>query len=346
MAREYARIRLSIADDEDFENLSPAAQWLYLRVLLPDPSLNNAGVCDWRPSRLTVKAKGLTLAYILSAAAELEDARYVLFDTTTEEALIRSYIRVDELLRNPKMAISVVTGYRLVASKMLRAFIVTEAQKAKEEHPEYSTWTHEISKDDVGRLLTKSGSDSVQYTNQITNPISNDDPVPITNSDPGPDYQSDSVHIPSTYTSTYTPTPNTPPYPPQREPSPEQLPTKPTGSEKALARFDGIPGQPSALARQVAIAYSESGPVPIQPKLLREVAGQIDSLLQANIAPDAIVLGLDAWTTSDSFSPKQIPNYVHKANNGRRPNGVGKPTESALDYQAAAEQLLAKVSTK
>lgn len=137
-----------------------------------------------------------------------------------------------------------------------------------------------------------------------------------------------------------------PPYPPDLEPEPQRALARQTGSDKALARFGGIPGQPSPLARQVAIAYSDSGPVPIQPKLLRDVADQIDSLLQANIPTDAIVLGLDAWTTSDSFSPKQIPNYVHKANNGRRPNGVGKPTESALDYQAAAEQLLAKVSTK
>lgn len=137
-----------------------------------------------------------------------------------------------------------------------------------------------------------------------------------------------------------------PPYPPDTEPSPDPVAAKQTGSEKALARFESIPGQPSALARQVAVAYSESGSVPIEPKLLREVAGQIDSLLQAHIPPDAIELGLDAWTASDSFSPKQIPNYVHKANNGRRPNGVSKPTVSALDFQAAGEALLAKVSTK
>ena len=193
MAREYARIRLSIAEDEDFEELTPAAQWLYLRVLLPDPSLNNAGVCDWRPNRLTVKAKGIDLDYILAAAAELERNRYVLFDTTTEEALIRTYIRNDELMRNPKMALAVVSGYQATASKVLRAFIVTEVSKAKDEHPEYSSWEHSISKAEVDRLLTRKGSDSVQYTNQIEVTITNR----ITNPDPGADYQSDSVEIPS-----------------------------------------------------------------------------------------------------------------------------------------------------
>lgn len=207
MPREYARIRLSIAEDEDFEDLTPAAQWLYLRVLLPDPSLNNAGVCDWRPNRLIGKANGIDLAYILDAAAELEQQRYVLFDVATEEALIRTYIRNDELLRNPKMALSVVSGYQATASKTLRAFIVTEVLKARDEHPEFSSWEHEISKAEVDRLLTRKGSDSVNYTNQIEVPITN----LITNPNPGADYQSDSVHIPCTYTNTSTPapTPNT-----------------------------------------------------------------------------------------------------------------------------------------
>lgn len=193
VAREYARIRLSIAEDEDFEDLSPAAQWLYLRVLLPDPSLNYAGVCDWRPNRLLGKANGIDLTYILSAAAELEQKRYVLFDIATEEALIRTYIRGDELMRNPKMALAVVGGYQTTASKALRAVIVTEVLKDREEHPEYSSWEHDISRAEVSRLLTRKGSDSVPYTNQIEVPITNR----ITNTDPGADYQSDSVHIPS-----------------------------------------------------------------------------------------------------------------------------------------------------
>jgi hypothetical protein len=193
VAREYARIRLSIAEDDEFENLSPAAQWLYLRVLLPEPSLNYAGVCDWRPNRLLRKARGIDLPYILAAAAELEEHLYVLFDGPTEQALIRTYIRGDELLRNPKMALAVVSGYQETASDPLRAFIVSELQRDKEDHPDYSSWTHEISKDAIARLLTKPNADAVQYTNQIQVPITNG----ITNPDPSPDYQSDSVGIPS-----------------------------------------------------------------------------------------------------------------------------------------------------
>ncbi len=38
MAREYARIRMSVNEDEDIENLSADAQWLYFRVLIPEPT--------------------------------------------------------------------------------------------------------------------------------------------------------------------------------------------------------------------------------------------------------------------------------------------------------------------
>lgn len=197
MAREYARIRLAIADDEDFEALSTAAQWLYLRVLIPDPTLSYAGVADWRPKRLKRKAKGADLAYILAAASELEQATYCLFDLDTEEVLVRTFIRNDEILRNPKMAAAMVKAYRQTASKTLQAAIVSEVRKAKEEHPEYSSWDFSTTREDLSALLTKPGSDSVPYTNVIA--------VPITNPVPGADYQSDSVPIPPNSTSTTQP---------------------------------------------------------------------------------------------------------------------------------------------
>lgn len=200
MAREYARIRISIADDEDFENLSAAAQWLYLRVLIPDPTLNQCGIADWRPNRLVGKARGVTLDFVLAAAAELEVNRYALFDTDTEEVLVRSYIRSDELLRNPKMAVSVVKAFRSIASKTLRAAVVSEVKKDRAEHPDYSSWTAAGTKDDLAQLMTRSDLESVGYTNRISNGESINKTNPITNQNsdvhPGADYQSDSVPIP------------------------------------------------------------------------------------------------------------------------------------------------------
>lgn len=207
MARNFGRIRLSIADDEDFEELTPEGQWLFCRIGIPETSLNHCGVFDWRPGRLERKARGLTAEYLERAAADCEAGRFVLFDLKTEEALLRSYVRSEELLRNPKHAVSVLDAYQATASRQLRAAIVDEIRRVKAEHPEYSCW--ESSYSDVGsrlaELLTRPGSDARPYSpayakgNPKPNGITNGEavlvPNGITNGDTEngtqPDYQRD-----------------------------------------------------------------------------------------------------------------------------------------------------------
>ncbi|WP_260973549.1 hypothetical protein [Mycolicibacterium llatzerense] len=98
-------------------------------------------------------------------------------------------------------------------------------------------------------------------------------------------------------------------------------------------------------AYRIAEAFSASLPVPIEAGLLAGIGTQIDKCLKRDIPPQAIAAGLKAWTDSDSWSPTQIPNFVHKANNRRPANGVGKPTEKALGYDAALTELLQEVQT-
>ena len=231
MAREHARIWLDINTDDEFETLPFDAQGLYTRVILTLDDLSYCGVADWRPKRLTTKAPDLSYRRIIAAAAALESGRYCLFDLDTEQVLVRSYIRRDELLRNPKMAAAVVKAFPGIASKTLRAAVVDEIRRINDEHPEYSSWAHKEVGPALAKIMAKEGSGSVPYTNQITNLITNGqavnigDPqsvpitdtdsvrngnaetVPITETDLGPDHQSDSVPIPSTYTSTSTPAP-------------------------------------------------------------------------------------------------------------------------------------------
>lgn len=172
MPREYARFQLSMWEDDDFLNLTPPAQHLYF-VLTTDPGMSYCGRVDWRPTRLRVRSAGWNPELINSAAAELEEARFVLFDPDTEEALVRALIRSDELLRNPKMGISVVRAYGAVASRTLRAAVVTEIKRAHAEHPDYTSWTSQISGEHLARLMTRPDLDEVGYTNRITNPIGN-----------------------------------------------------------------------------------------------------------------------------------------------------------------------------
>ncbi|WP_378736006.1 hypothetical protein [Nocardia brasiliensis] len=226
MAREFAKLYLSINGDVDFESLTADAQMFYTRVLLAEPTLSYCGIADWRPNRLVRRASDLTLPRILTAAAELEKRRYILIDIATEEVLVRSLIRRDHLLRNPKMAAAVTTAYYGAASPTLRAAIVTEVQRVHAEHPEYSSWSHKDSAERLGQLLRMPNLETVGYTNTLavpdtnaepvlnTNPITNTGPAsiantePVTDTDTGtsgehqPEYQSDSAPIPSTHTHT------------------------------------------------------------------------------------------------------------------------------------------------
>ncbi|MDV6277987.1 hypothetical protein R3Q06_31375 [Rhodococcus erythropolis] len=194
MAREYARVRLNMAEDAEYLDLTVDAQHLYANILLIDPSLSYCGIADWRPVRLTQRAKDLTIDRIMAAAAVLEQARFALFDPDTEEVLVRTLVRNDELLRNPKMALSVVKAYQGVASRVLRSAVVAELKKAREVQSDFSSWTSPMSKDALARLLDLPALDPADYmpriTNRITNRIGNPDrsgsPIQI-----GPDYQSD-----------------------------------------------------------------------------------------------------------------------------------------------------------
>ncbi|WP_280371088.1 hypothetical protein [Nocardia wallacei] len=179
MAREFARIRLSRNNDDDWCDLSPGAQHLY-DILLTSDDLSYCGRVDWRPARLLPRARGWTLNQIIADAAELERARFVLFDPDTEEALVRSLIRSDELLRNPTLGVAVAKAYGALASRTLRAGVVTELVRVHEEHPEYSSWSHAMCAQQLARLLLLPSLDSVGYTNRITNP----DPVSGAAEDP------------------------------------------------------------------------------------------------------------------------------------------------------------------
>jgi len=130
---------------------------------------------------------------------------------------------------------------------------------------------------------------------------------------------------------------NRTPPPPDDEPAPPDPLTRKTGAEKARAKFAAIPSR-SVPAQQIADAFSRSLPAPIETGVLAQIATQIDACLRDSIPPTAIANGLRAWVAGSSWHPSQIPKFVLKA---ASVNGVGRPTQKALDYDTAAEQLIA-----
>jgi hypothetical protein len=140
MARGHGRVNVEIWGDPDWRSLPPQAQHLYL-LLWTSPGLTYCGTHDWRPGRLTGLAHGWTADDIRAAADCLAARHFVVIDPDTEEILLRSWVRFDGLLSQPRMAVSCVTAYAAVASDLIRSVLVHELTRAREGDPQWSCWT-------------------------------------------------------------------------------------------------------------------------------------------------------------------------------------------------------------
>lgn len=166
MARDRANINTAIWTDDDWRELTHGEQWLY-KLLLTHPSLSYAGVCDWRPGRLAQNSSDTTSADIERIGSLLQSKRFIFIDQDTEEVVIRSFLRHDGLLKQPKLGVSMANAYGSVASKMVRKVIIHELKRIREEHPEWRAFTVEA----VADLLKLEGCDMSTFTPGFTPPL-------------------------------------------------------------------------------------------------------------------------------------------------------------------------------
>lgn len=162
MARDRASIRLDMWADEDWRKLSAEAQRLYM-LLLSHPTLSYAGVADWRPGRIAQLSGDTTPADVERAATELEQAAFVLRDETTEEVLIRSFIKHDGLMKQPKLVVSMTTAFAAIASSKIREVVAFEVQKL---HDRDKSLKWEVSQ--VQTVLAAKGSPIATFTHAFT----------------------------------------------------------------------------------------------------------------------------------------------------------------------------------
>lgn len=132
MARDYGRIKITIWQDEDFAALSTKAQQLYF-YLTTQSRLDMSGVVQWRPRMAAKSARDLTHETVTEALQELEAGHYVLFDEETDELLVRSFIRNDDVLRSPNLAVAMVKAWRGIDSEILRQVISFEVDRLANE---------------------------------------------------------------------------------------------------------------------------------------------------------------------------------------------------------------------
>ena len=139
MARDHSRIRLSIWTDPAFLALDRDAQRMYL-VLVSQPRLSYCGVLDYVPARLARLAPDEDEASVDHAVKLLEADRFVVVDRSTQELLIRSFVRHDGLLKTPNVTKAMVSARALVMSEQLRDVIDAELARAYQEDPTMAGW--------------------------------------------------------------------------------------------------------------------------------------------------------------------------------------------------------------
>lgn len=124
MAARHTRLSRAIWDDPDFAPLTAPAKLLYLH-LISSPKISLIGALDHTPGRWA-RATSLTREQVDQALAELEDARFVLVDLDSEEIAVRSFVRHDVQVTNPKMAKAVWSAWSQMGSASHRVAILDE----------------------------------------------------------------------------------------------------------------------------------------------------------------------------------------------------------------------------
>ncbi|MGQ7788184.1 hypothetical protein [Nesterenkonia sp. K-15-9-6] len=163
MAREQANLRLDIWTDQDWRDLSASEQWLYM-LLLSHPSLSYAGVADWRPGRLAALSGSTGRADVERIGQMLQGKKFILIDEETEEVLVRSFLKHDGVLKQPKLSVSMVNAFGEIASVSIRKVIIHELHKVRDRHPDWRGIQH----DRVVALMDQPAAPIEEFTHSVT----------------------------------------------------------------------------------------------------------------------------------------------------------------------------------
>ena len=139
MARDHARVKVSIWNDPDFRALPMSDQWGYLAAFSQAP-LSYCGVLDYVPGRLAKLASDLTQSKVKTIVRGLEKSRFFVVDRETQELLVRSYVRHDGVLERVNMGKAVGSAIERVTSATLRDAVCTELGRLMVADPRLAGW--------------------------------------------------------------------------------------------------------------------------------------------------------------------------------------------------------------
>ena len=128
MARSFGRVLVTIWDDDDFRALSPMAQRMYL-FLLSQSDLEHSGLIPLRERRWARACGALDASQVTDDLKELESRRFIVTDEETEELLVRSLIRRDEVWKQPNVFKAAAASAIGAKSPRVKAVLYTEIQR-------------------------------------------------------------------------------------------------------------------------------------------------------------------------------------------------------------------------
>lgn len=174
MAREYAKNWITTWTDEDFCT-QPVFDKLLYQVLLGQPPtlLNYAGVQPlsmrrWRKA-MRDGDRMPTEVDIMGALVRLERRRYVFTDDDTCEVLIRSFIRRDEVAKQPNVLLSALRAAALVESPKIAAVLLAELTQ-RIPLPEISGTSDKAEK--LRQLLKQTMSGAISHLETLSKGLS------------------------------------------------------------------------------------------------------------------------------------------------------------------------------
>lgn len=328
----YGKLFSRIWTDQEFASLDATAQQLYC-LLISHSTRDHAGVLPMALRRWARCTAGATVSTVRDSLTVLIGRGFVVADWETEEVLVRTFIRNDEVHKQPQVMRSALKSAEVVESEAIRWALY----------------------DELNRLPKHSGDDkTADIANMLVDGLTRRPPEGCAQA--AESLPEDCSQAPGVggYLSTVgeapTPTPAPTTFTPttggvnlvDNEPEPPRAPTRKTGSEIARSRLALIPSSGSQLAGEIVRAYGNHLGTPVDAKTGKEMAVVIDAGLQAGQTPEAIAAGINLWADSDSWSPSQIPKFITKAAAARRNKGIGNPTKQGDTTEQLAAELIAE----
>lgn len=139
MARKFARVLVSVWDDPDFVSLRTAEQHAYFAIL-SSRDISWCGVTPLLPQRFAPISADMTARKFTNALESLQAKRFVELDEGTAEILARSFVRHDDILRQPNVTKAMGRAFGLVRSESLQRTIIGELARAYRDDPEAKGW--------------------------------------------------------------------------------------------------------------------------------------------------------------------------------------------------------------